>query len=236
MSAGGAEEQSGNGHDSGDNSDDFLRRGPDPQNDASPAEAPGGAYEVSAGYRERWNLVSLPVGVADPEVTVAFPGSVAPLYAFRDGYAAETTAVPGAGYWLRFAQAETIAFAGQAIDRDTVTLEPGWNLIGSISVPVPVAAVVQIPGTHRDVLRIRGRLPAGRHDPSGPGVLGPIDDRWSPGARRAGRFPRRRPIVLRRRINFRRRPCRQSLIPLRDRSPKVYNGEKGNGILTFLSK
>ncbi len=148
MAPGGAEEHSGNGHDSGENGYDFLRRGPQPQNDASPAETPGGIYEVTTGYRERWNLVSLPVGVADPAVTAAFPGAVTPLYSFSDGYVPDSTAVPGAGYWVRFAEPETVTFSGEPIDRDTLSLAPGWNLIGSISVPVSVAGLVQIPEGH----------------------------------------------------------------------------------------
>lgn len=148
MSAGGGEEHAGNGRDSDDNGFDFLRRNPEPQNDASPAEAPGANLEVSTDYREKWNLVSLPVGVADATVSAAFPAAVSPLYAFNDGYVSDTVALPGVGYWLRFAEPETVTFAGGEIASDTLTVGSGWNLIGSISVPVPVAGVVQIPEGH----------------------------------------------------------------------------------------
>ncbi len=148
MTAGGGEEHAGNGHDSGDNGYDFLRRSPEPQNDASPAEAPGANREVSTDYKEKWNLVSLPVGVPDATVSAAFPAAVPPLYAFSDAYVPDTVALPGVGYWLRFAEPETVTFAGEEIARDTLTVGPGWNLIGSISVPVPVAGVVQIPDGH----------------------------------------------------------------------------------------
>ncbi len=148
MSVGGAEEHSGNGRDSDDNAADFIRRDPEPQNDPSGTEAPGGGLAVTTAYTGRWNLVSLPVRVPEPSVHAIFPAAVTPLYAWRGEYVAETAAVPGSGYWIRFEGTDTVTFEGQATGPDTILLEPGWNLLGSVSAPVPVNAIEQIPEGH----------------------------------------------------------------------------------------
>jgi len=148
MSAGGAEEHSGNGRDSDDNGADFIRRDPGPQNDASGTEIPGGNLNVMAVYEGKWNLVSLPLAVADPAASTVFPGALTPLFGYRGGYVGETTAVPGAGYWVRFGEPETVTFAGQATDPDTIVLDAGWNLVGSIAAPVAVGGLGQIPDNH----------------------------------------------------------------------------------------
>ncbi len=148
MSPGGADELSGNGRDSDENGADFIRRDPEPQNDSSGTEGPGGDVVVMVAYDVRWNLVSLPVSVAEPSATALFPDAATPLYAYDGGYLAETVAVPGAGYWIRFDGMDTVAFTGQATHPDTIELQPGWNLFGSIAEPVPVDGIVQIPDGH----------------------------------------------------------------------------------------
>jgi hypothetical protein len=148
MAPGGAEEFSGNGRDSDENGNDFLRRPPEPQNDSAGPEAPGEALSLTTVYGDRWNLVSVPLDVADPSAATLFPGAISPLYAYRTGYAGESTAVWGSGYWVRFAAPETVSFFGTPPGPDTVDLVPGWNLVGSAPSPVAAAEVVQIPPGH----------------------------------------------------------------------------------------
>jgi hypothetical protein len=148
MGSGGAEELSGNGHDADDNANDFLRRAPEPQNDASGPEAPGAAVSLTTVYDGRWNLVSVPLDVQDPSAGALFPGALSGLFAYRSGYVGETTAVRGLGYWVRFAAAETVSFTGSPAGPDTVELSPGWNLVGSAPSPLASSEVAQIPPGH----------------------------------------------------------------------------------------
>jgi hypothetical protein len=148
MGPGGAEERRGNGRDSDDNANDFVRRDPAPQNDAADPEAPGGTLSLTTVYGGKWNLVSLPLEVADPSADAVFPGAQSPLYAYRSGYVDESTAVRGSGYWVRFAAAETVSFSGAPAGPETLDLAPGWNLVGPASSPVAAAEVVQIPSGH----------------------------------------------------------------------------------------
>lgn len=150
MGPGGAEEGAGNARDSDDNANDFIRRDPAPQNDSSDAESPGGALSLTTAYGEKWNLVSLPVDVADPSADSLFRGAVSPLYAYRSGYVGESTAVRGQGYWVRFAAPESVSFVGAPGGPDTVDLLPGWNLVGSASSPLAGSGVEQIPPGNLD--------------------------------------------------------------------------------------
>jgi hypothetical protein len=50
----------------------------------------------------------------------------------------------GRGYWIKFNASGTSAITGMPLEADTINVKAGWNLIGSISVQVPVDAVTPI--------------------------------------------------------------------------------------------
>ena len=49
------------------------------------------------------------------------------------------------GYWLKFDGSQSISLTGIPIDRDTVSVTAGWNMIGPGSVAVAVTDVASIP-------------------------------------------------------------------------------------------
>lgn len=100
-------------------------------------------YEMRTG----WNLISLPLSVADPSVGALFPQAVSPLYAFSgsQGYLPAAIFQSGKGYWLKFADSLQAVISGELQLADSVELQPGWNLIGMISEPIPVAGIVTVP-------------------------------------------------------------------------------------------
>lgn len=101
---------------------------------------------VQAQMNNGWNLVSVPVDVADRRRSSAFPTSVSFAYTFTpSGYSVRDTLVHGSGYWLKFGSNQTITMAGGLRESDTVIVSPGWNLIGSISYDVSVDSIIQIP-------------------------------------------------------------------------------------------
>lgn len=94
-----------------------------------------------------WNLVSVPVRVADPRAASLFPGAVSPVYRFSgsQGYLASDTLECGSGYWVKFDTAASVEITGVQVSPDTVPLAAGWNMIGTVSEAVDSAAVEQVP-------------------------------------------------------------------------------------------
>ncbi len=99
-------------------------------------------YPVS----DKWNIVSVPLLVADYSTTVVFPAGVSSAFAFDAGYVASPTLESGKGYWLKFDGAQNVPVTGELLTADTITVAAGWNIVGSIGVPVPVVNISTIPG------------------------------------------------------------------------------------------
>lgn len=98
---------------------------------------------VAAG----WNILSLPLTVADGRKALLFPSALSSAFAFDQaaGYVVRDTIRNGVGYWLKFASVHTDTIAGLMRLEDTVQVRAGWNLIGPISIPVPVNSILQQP-------------------------------------------------------------------------------------------
>lgn len=103
-------------------------------------------YRVAAS----WNLVSLPMAVYDPRPSAVFAAAVSNAFSYDPdrGYVSSDTLREGVGYWLKFATAESIAITGYATGFDTIEVVPGWNLIGSLSAPIPVDSIVEVPSSN----------------------------------------------------------------------------------------
>jgi hypothetical protein len=104
--------------------------------------------EVTQQYAvtDQWNMVSVPLDVADDARTAIFPTSVSNAFAFNAGYSPAVTLEPGRGYWLKFSGAQSVAVTGLPILDDTIDVAAGWNMVGSIGLPVAAASVGSIPG------------------------------------------------------------------------------------------
>lgn len=101
------------------------------------------AVPVSPG----WNLMSLPACVTDGNKDILFPSSISPAYIFRtqSGYLAEDTLCHGIGFWLKFTAEDTVYIEGAVLLADTIEVQAGWNLIGSLSMPMAVGAIQSEP-------------------------------------------------------------------------------------------
>lgn len=108
-------------------------------------ELPSGdscTMRVSAG----WNIVSLPEHPQNASKTNLFPQALSPAYRFESGnYVESDTLTPGTGYWMKFNLSECIAFGGTPFAEDTIDIQVGWNLIGSIPTPLPTSGIIQLP-------------------------------------------------------------------------------------------
>jgi hypothetical protein len=91
-------------------------------------------FMVNVTVNDGWNLIGLPVMVADSHYQSVFPSSVAEtLYGYNGVYTEEENVIVGHGYWLRFVQNEVLTLSGQEIDILSIFLIEGWNLITGIS-------------------------------------------------------------------------------------------------------
>jgi hypothetical protein len=101
------------------------------------------SYAVAAA----WNLVSVPMTLTDYRRSEIYPSAVSPAYMFDPiaRYIARDTLENGRGYWLKFGSASTVWMTGRPRERDTVAVATGWNLIGTIAVPLPTSSISQIP-------------------------------------------------------------------------------------------
>ncbi|MGA9115814.1 MAG: FlgD immunoglobulin-like domain containing protein [Bacteroidota bacterium] len=94
-----------------------------------------------------WNMISSPAVAANDSVTVLFPGSVFP-YVFNfgpGGYQQQYRMLNGPGYWGKFPASDTLCMAGGAIPADTISVNQGWNIVGSVSMPLATAGITSNP-------------------------------------------------------------------------------------------
>ncbi len=92
-----------------------------------------------------WNLVSVPLKPLDNHASVIFPEVTGSVFTYSHGYVQADTLTMGKGYWVKYPVGTVIHHVGNLIQIDTIIVTPGWNLTGSISVPVEVNSIVSIP-------------------------------------------------------------------------------------------
>jgi len=92
-----------------------------------------------------WNLLSLPLAVADPRRVSVFPDAISPAFRYADSYIVAESLRAGIGYWLKFSLARTDTITGTALSVDSISVSDGWNLIGTPPFPVPKSQIMQIP-------------------------------------------------------------------------------------------
>lgn len=99
--------------------------------------------------RGGWNIVSVPLNVEDWSTSTLFPAAVSSAFTFDlgSGYVRKDTLEKGIGYWLKFPTPQSAAVNGLWRSSDTIYVERGWNMIGTISDPVPTIMVRQDPPT-----------------------------------------------------------------------------------------
>ena len=98
------------------------------------------------GLQLGWNMVSVPLTVADYGKGALFPTAISKAFAYQGSYVVKDTLVKGRGYWLKFQDGQAMSMIGTEILADTIPLTKGWNMIGSISVPIACSNIESIPG------------------------------------------------------------------------------------------
>ncbi|HUN64655.1 MAG TPA: choice-of-anchor D domain-containing protein, partial [Bacteroidota bacterium] len=100
---------------------------------------------VTVIVSRNWNLVSLPLKMKDSRREVVFPEAVSAAFSYAGSYTAVDTLQPLVGYWLRFPAAGAVTLTGKFRRTDTIAVQSGWNLVGTIAFPVPASSIVSVP-------------------------------------------------------------------------------------------
>jgi surface protein len=109
--------------------------------------------EAQIIYRDKWNLVSLPIRLNANSFTEIFSDAIPrTLFGFDSNYVLQETLEPGKGYWIRMNQAGSTTLRGAPIESLNLELQSGWNLISGPSESVAVSSIedsddIIIPGS-----------------------------------------------------------------------------------------
>jgi hypothetical protein len=96
---------------------------------------------LSIDVNKGWNMISVPVVPVDYRKIVLFPTAVSDAFYYKAGYIKEDTLMHGKGYWLKFGVNQNIKMPGEPISVDSVVVQAGWNMIGSITKTVSTSSV-----------------------------------------------------------------------------------------------
>ncbi|MBI3193044.1 MAG: putative Ig domain-containing protein [Ignavibacteriae bacterium] len=92
-----------------------------------------------------WNMVSVPLTVADYTKTSLYPTALSDAFAYEGGYVTKSVLENGVGYWMKFIRAEYIYMNGSFLLMDSIDVTQGWNMVGSISSPVLASDILSVP-------------------------------------------------------------------------------------------
>jgi hypothetical protein len=90
-------------------------------------------------------MVSLHVRPASYLKDDLFPTSVSEAFAYLNGYSVRETLSTGRSFWLKFSAPQFTELQGDSLVTDSVDILPGWNMIGSVTVPIPAADIIERP-------------------------------------------------------------------------------------------
>ncbi len=105
------------------------------------------AGSFTQSLSDGWNLIGLPLAVADSAVGSLYPGHTPnTLFSYNGVYQSETHLARCQGYWLNFPASASATITGQAVEECVIDLVEGWNLITGPSCDVPVTAIEDLDG------------------------------------------------------------------------------------------
>lgn len=99
------------------------------------------SINIAAG----WNIASVPLNTADMSASSIFADNITSTWKYDAGYRAETTLEAGKGYWVKYVSAKTIDIVGLPVNKNTVPVKSGWNIIGPYENDIPIANITTTP-------------------------------------------------------------------------------------------
>jgi hypothetical protein len=94
---------------------------------------------------EGWNLMSVPMYLEDYANEMVFPSKVSDAYRYDGTYQGVESTGRNFGFWMKFDETQTVDITGVDVFFDSIRLNAGWNIIGSISTPVQVTTIESDP-------------------------------------------------------------------------------------------
>lgn len=101
---------------------------------------------LSVMIKSGWNIVSVPLTVTGSRKSELFPSSISNAFMYNNSYILVDTLQNGLGYWIKFPIDEEISMIGSQCLSDSVNVNSGWNMIGSISLPIQTTSVTPSAG------------------------------------------------------------------------------------------
>jgi hypothetical protein len=101
--------------------------------------------QLSVLINEGWNMVSLPLIVTDPRKATQYPTASSKAFGYHGAYTIAETLEYSTGYWIKFGNAESVNITGYRFEKDTISVQQGWNMIGSISTPIAIGTITSNP-------------------------------------------------------------------------------------------
>ncbi|MBI5475777.1 MAG: peptidase M1 [Ignavibacteriales bacterium] len=107
----------------------------------------GTGFQATSKVTKGWNMVSIPFNASDQRCEILFPGTSGPAFMYDgvSGYVVKDTLIPGAGYWLKYGDSDTIYHQGFPPPIDTIDIHDGWNMVGSSLDTITVSNIISIP-------------------------------------------------------------------------------------------
>ncbi|MDI6734464.1 MAG: T9SS type A sorting domain-containing protein [Patescibacteria group bacterium] len=102
-------------------------------------------YSYLYSIKDGWNMISISAIIGDNRKITLFPTAISNAFGYANGYFSSDTLNIGYGYWLKFSTAQEINISGPEILAETINVNIGWNMIGSISKAVPTAMITSDP-------------------------------------------------------------------------------------------
>jgi hypothetical protein len=102
---------------------------------------------TAVSVSNNWNLISVPLVLSNNLRTHIFPTAVSNAFSYEGSYVQKDTLRIGTGYWLKFDGADSVLISGYTLSADSVRVQTGWNLIGSLSDPLPVSLIATVPAS-----------------------------------------------------------------------------------------
>ena len=103
----------------------------------------GNGIAQSFAVAKGWNMVSIPIVPIDNRKEIVFNTAISSAFRYLNdsGYVVRDSIFHGIGYWLKYNNADRFELNGEWVNSDTIPVETGWNMIGSVSKPIAVNTI-----------------------------------------------------------------------------------------------
>lgn len=91
---------------------------------------PNTSIFTKVAVRQGWNLISMPLKAADMSAIFLFPNASSPTYNYESKYGIAASLENGKGYWIKYAQSDSVEIYGTRVNKTEIPVTKGWNLVG----------------------------------------------------------------------------------------------------------